>query len=95
MIGALSGDWRVVLGAAFYGLILAMFAGIVLMIRHGILLRTLKRVYLSLFSWSARVEPPDHRDSPQVPLAVFMAIGAAIAGAEWLLGLPMPWGAVN
>lgn len=90
-IGAVAADWEVVLGAAMYGFILAMLLAVYLMIRHGIVRKTLKRIAGAAVLAASRIKPELDKDSPQVRLGPCFGIGALVAGVEFLLGVPMPW----
>jgi len=90
-VGALSASWVCVLGTSIYALILAMLMATVLMARHGLMLRTLQRILTAGLTASAGVRPTMPSDSPRVPFAAAAFIGAAVAGAEALLGLELPW----
>lgn len=92
-IGAISADWQVVLGTAFYGFLAAALIAIAVMIRQRIVGRTLRRIANAALFAAARVKPDldADSDSPRIPVAVAFAIGAILAGAEHLLQVRFPW----
>jgi len=90
-IGSLSGDWRVVLGAAVYGLAISMVIGMVLMVRGGQVRATAARLVRVVAVASGGGRPTSEAGSLKVPLAAGLAIGGAAAGVEYLLGVPFPW----
>ncbi|MEM1107511.1 MAG: A24 family peptidase [Planctomycetota bacterium] len=95
-IGAISASWQVVFSTALYALAVALLMAVVVMIRKGVVKQTLSRVLSAALLASARVKPnPPPRDSPTVPFAVAIAVGAAIAGAEQMLGWDSPWRAFS
>jgi len=89
-IGALGG-WKFVLLTLFSGLMIAVVMAIILIIRKGIVKRTLGR--MGLWFWfllsSAKPSDPATADSPKLPFAVALCIGAAIALADAILGGPL------
>lgn len=91
VIGALSGRWECVLGAAVYGFLLAGLMALAIMLRHRVAIRTLQRLFGAVLTFVAGVKPNLPDDSPRVPLGVPLGLGAAVAGAEVLLGLRLPW----
>ncbi len=91
-VGTVSASWEVVLGAAFYGLLLAGLYAVVLMIRRGLVKQTLRRIFGAALLASAKVRADLDRDSPRVPFAAAVAIAASVAGAEHLLDGHSPWG---
>jgi len=79
-VGALSG-WRFALSAMFYGFAVAALMAIIVIIRKKVLLRTLKRIFRTLYlalTPGKRIGP-DVTDSPKVPIGLAMCIGAAVA----------------
>ncbi|HHH76675.1 MAG TPA: prepilin peptidase, partial [Phycisphaerae bacterium] len=86
-IGALGG-WKFVLLALFLGLMVAVVMAIVLIIRKGIVKRTLGR--MGLWFWvvlsNAKPTDPATADSPKLPFALALCIGSAVALADALLG---------
>ncbi|MCX5660534.1 MAG: prepilin peptidase [Planctomycetota bacterium] len=90
-IGAMTGRWECVLGAAVYGSVLAAVMALVLMVRKRIVAQTLRRVFGAALTAVAGVKPNLPDDSPRIPLGVPLGIGGILAGAEVLLGLRLPW----
>jgi prepilin peptidase CpaA len=90
-IAAISGSGTCLIGALLYGLIAAMVMAIALMIKHGIVKRTLYRLLGAVLSAAARVKPAIPDDSPTVPFACALCLGGVLAGVEHLLGFPLPW----
>lgn len=92
-VGAISGSWQVVAATALYALVVAAVLAVVVMVRRRIVKRTLGRLLAAAAMFGSRVRPAMPTDSPQVPFAVGIAIGAAVAGAEVFFGLHTPWSA--
>lgn len=92
-VGALSGQWQVVLGTAIYALVFAAVMAVVTMIRAGRVRLTLYRLLGIAMSGGKAVKPDETPDSPTVPFAVAIAVGAALAGAELMVGAwpKNPW----
>lgn len=91
--GAISASWECVLGAAFYGMLVAMAMAIVIMIHHGIIKQTLSRIFGAILSTAARVKTDLENEKHTVPFGAAVAVGGLIAGAEHLLGWVSPWAA--
>lgn len=89
-IGALGG-WRFTLAALLYGLLVAVVMAMVVMIRKGIVKRTLGRVFrfLAMAFSPARPVDPSSADSPTVPFGLAMCIGAALAVVELVFHGPV------
>ncbi len=90
-VGAISASWQVVLGTAFYGLIVAMLMAIYLMIHHGLIKQTFSRIFGAILSAAARVKPDLENEKHTVPFGTAVALGGILAAAEHLLGLQLPW----
>jgi len=92
-IGAWSASGVVVLSTTIYALIAAGLIAIVLMIKHKRVKLTLARLVGLAFTKGRSDPMGDDPDAPKVPFAVAAALGAAIAGAEHMLGLwpPLLW----
>jgi len=91
-VGAIGASWRLVLATTVYALVVAVVIAIVLMVRHGIVKRTLARLFGAALLAGAKTKPQFPNDSPRVPFALAIALGGALAAAEQLLGLWTPWG---
>lgn len=92
-VGALSGQWQVVLGTAIYALVAAALMGVFTMIRAGRTKLTMYRMLGIALSGGKAVKPDEDPESPTVPFAVAIAIGAFFAGAELMVGAwpKNPW----
>lgn len=90
-VGAISANLNVVLGTAFYGLILAFIMAVWLMVRKGLVRRTLQRIAGAAVMTAAKVQAEFPKDSPTVPLSAAFKVGALLSGMEHLLGIGMPW----
>ena len=90
-VGAISASWQVVLSTAVYGLILAAVWAVALMIRHGMVRRTLGRIWSAALHTGGGVKAEPVSDSPTVPFAAALAVGGIVAGFEQLLGWQSPW----
>lgn len=92
-VGALSGQWQVVLGTAIYAILVAAVMGLITMVRTGRSRLTMYRLLGIALSRGKVVKPDEAPDTPTVPFAVAIAVGAAFAGAELMVGLwpKNPW----
>lgn len=90
-VGAISASWPCVLGAAFYGMLVAMAMAIVIMFHHGLVKQTLSRIYGAILSTAVRVKPDLENDKHTVAFGAAVALGGLVAGAEHLLGWMAPW----
>lgn len=90
-VGALSASWEVVLSTTIYALAVALVMTVFVMFRKGVAKQTLGRVISAALLASARVKADLPKDSPTVAFAAAVAIGAAVAGAEQMLGWDSPW----
>ncbi|MCC6679612.1 MAG: prepilin peptidase [Phycisphaeraceae bacterium] len=94
-LGAIAADWRVVLSATVYALIVAVIFAGVLMVRHRIIKRTLSRLLGAVLMIASKTRPEIPTDSPRVPFALTIALGGLLAAAEQMLGLWTPWAWLN
>jgi len=86
-IGALGG-WRFALATLTYGIIAAVLMAVVIMVYKKLVRRTLRRVWHTLVLLvipGARPADPTGADSPRIPFAVALCVGAAGALAELAL----------
>ena len=92
-VGAISGQWQVVVGTTIYALVVAAIMGIFTMIATGRVRLTLYRLLGIALSAGKVIKPDDSEDAPTVPFGVAIAVGAALTGAEWMVGLwpKNPW----
>ncbi|MEM9420519.1 MAG: A24 family peptidase [Planctomycetota bacterium] len=90
-VGALSASWEVVLSTTIYALLVAVVMAVVVMVRQGVVKETLSRVFSAALLASAKVKADLPEDGPKVAFAAAVAVGAAVAGAEQMLGLDTPW----
>ena len=90
-VGTLSASWQCVLSAAVYAFIIGAVMAVFLMIRHGLVRQTLRRMMGAALLGARGVSaaPPEQRH--RVPFAVAIAAGGLLAVAETMLGLPTPW----
>lgn len=89
-MGALFASWESVLGTAFYGLIAGIVTSLVVLARRG-QLRAVGRNMGLIAMQAAAVQRPEVHSQHPVPFCLPLAIGAALSGAEQLLGLTLPW----
>ncbi len=92
-IGAISASWKVVLGTAVYAFIVALVIALVIMVRHGLIRRTLGRIFGAMIFASAGLKPELPGDSPRIPFGLAACLGALLAGAEHMLRMELPWSA--
>ena len=90
-VGALTARWECVLDTTVDALVVAVVLAVVIMIRRRVVTQTLRRVFGAALTLAARVKPDLPADSPRVPFGLAIAIGGAVAAADHLLRLPLPW----
>ncbi len=81
-IGALGG-WRFVIAAMMYGFIIAAIMAVFVTVRKGVFRRTLRRIATAValtFTPGVRPADPTSKDSPRIPFAVALCVGAVVAG---------------
>lgn len=93
-VGALTASWQVVLATSFYALIIAAVMAVFVMIRQGLVRRTFSRIFGVALMKAAKVKADIPDDSPHIPFAVAVALGAILAGVEILLNVHTPWRAM-
>lgn len=89
-LGAICAAWEVVLGTAFYGLIIAFVMAIVLMVRRKLVKQTLSRLFGAMLIWASKNQAELDNDNA-IPLGVAFKIGGILAGMEHMLEVPLPW----
>lgn len=89
-MGALFASWEGVLAAGFYGLIAGIATSLVVLARRG-QLRGFGRNMGIIAMQAAAAKRPEVASAHKVPFALPLAIGAALAGVEQLLGMALPW----
>ncbi|MEM9294409.1 MAG: A24 family peptidase [Planctomycetota bacterium] len=88
-IAALSASWKLVLATSVYALLLAAIGGLLMAAWQRRLGEVVRRLLGAALSGQ---KPPDaEKSATRVPLALFIALAAAVAGAEHLLGWHSPW----
>lgn len=92
-VGTIGASWQIVLATSFYAFIAGALFAIAIMIRHGLVVRTLRRLFSAALFAAAKVKPEIPEDSPKVPFALAIAVGAVLAGCEHLLNVNLPWSA--
>lgn len=85
-VGAWSASWQAVLGTTFYALLAAALMGVFLMVKHRRVMLTLTRVLGIALTRGRAIKPDDDNTALKVPFALAVAVGAALAGAEHMLG---------
>jgi len=90
-VGAISASPAMVLDIALYATLVAMAYAIVMIIRRKLLRQTIRNVTHAAMMAAAKQKPNLSDDGPRAPIAVAIAIGAGLAGAEHLLGWQPPW----
>ena len=90
-MGALSADWRFVVGAVFYGFVAGACIAVALMIRHRLVRRTAARISMALLTLVGRRRPAMGDDSPRVPMGAALFVGAGVAGLERFGLLSWAW----
>lgn len=89
--GAWSASWQVVLSTTVYALLVAALMAAFVMVRRGVVKQTLARVFSAALLARHRLKADPSPDGATVPFAAAVAVGAAVAGAEQMLGLQTPW----
>jgi len=92
-VGAISARWELVLVTAFYGILANALLALFVMIRKGIVKRTMHRIFGALMLWSAKVqaEVEDPDEEEKIPYTFGFCIGGILAGVEILVGIQTPW----
>ncbi len=91
-VGAISASWPVALETFVNAFVVAALLGIILMVRHRLIWRTLMRLWSAVMMAMSRTKPDFSQDSPKVPFLLAVAIGGILAAGRHLLGWPIPWG---
>lgn len=86
-VGAISASWQCVLATTLYALVLGAVLAIIVMVRCGLVRRTMGRLFGAAMMAAARVKPDIPQDSPRIPFALAIAIGGIVAGVENVLGV--------
>lgn len=91
-VGAVSGSWECVLATAMYSLVIAALMAVVVMVKKGLVKRTLGRLLGAALMAGGKVKADlDDEDTPRIPFAVAVAIGGIVAGLEVLMHIRGPW----
>ena len=90
--GAISASWPIAFETFVNAFVIAALIGIILMIRHRLLWRTIMRLWGAIMMAMSRTRPQFSQDSPKVPFLLAVAIGGILAAGRHLLGWPIPWG---
>lgn len=90
-VGAIAASWQVVLATTFYAFVAGALMAVFIMVHRGLVKRTFYRIFGAAMMKAAKVEAELPTDSPRIPFAVAIAIGATLAGAEILLNVHTPW----
>lgn len=97
-VGAISGDWRIVLATAVYAFVVAAVMALGVMVGRGVVRQTARRLMVAVMLTASRAKleletggAAGEREEVRLPFAVAIAIGGCVAGAELLLGVHTPW----
>jgi len=90
-VGSICAHWACVLDIMIYAIAIGAVMAVVIMFRHRVVIRTLRRIFSAALLWLSRVQPDMPEDSPKVPYGVAIGIGGLVAGAHHLLQMPLPW----
>lgn len=92
-VGAISGDWRVVLATTVYAFVVAAVMAVGVMVGRGIVRQTAQRLLVAAMLTASRSPEAlgEPRVDAKVPFAVAIAVGGTVAGLELLLGVRTPW----
>ena len=90
-LGALSGSWQCVLSTAVYAFVLGAIFAILVMIRHRLVIQTLRRIFGAVLMVMARAKADTFDDSRRIPFALAICIGGLLAIAEVMFSLQTPW----
>lgn len=93
-MGAWMASWEGVLAMCFYGLVAGLVTGLVVLAKKGQIRAFGRNLYL-IFLQASAVRKPEIESAHTVPFCLPVALGAALAGAEQLLGLHLPWNALS
>ncbi|MBI1367518.1 MAG: prepilin peptidase [Planctomycetes bacterium] len=90
-VGAITASWQVIVSTTFYAFLFGALMAIFVMIRRGLIKRTLSRIFGAALMTAAKVKPQLPDDSPRIPFAVAIALGSILAASEILLNVHTPW----
>lgn len=90
-VGAISASWACVLSTTVYALLAAVAMALFVMVRHGLVRRTMSRLFGAALQAAGRVKPEFPADSPRIAFSTAIALGGILAGGEQLLGWQTPW----
>lgn len=92
VIGALSARGDVILHTTVYSLTLAVLISVIVMIRKGIVMKTIRKIFATLISAASGVKTDLNAETTRIPIAVAMFGGGVLAGAEHLIRIvTFPW----
>lgn len=92
-VGAISASWQVVFSATVYACLTMLVLAVIVMVKHGIVKRTLRRLMVAAVMASTKVKPELDGDTPRLPFAAGACVGALLAAGEWYFAWPTPWAA--
>lgn len=90
--GAISASWPVAIETFVNAFAIAAILGLILMVRHRLVWRTILRIWTAMLMALSRTKPSFSEDSPKVPFLLAVALGGILAAGRHLLGWPIPWG---
>lgn len=90
-VGAISASWQCVLATTVYALIISLAMALFVMIRQGLVRRTLVRLWSIALHTAGRIRPELPSDSPRIAFSVAIALGGMVAAGEQLLSWQTPW----
>lgn len=90
-VGALSASAACVLSTLVYALLVGVLMALAVMLRHGLVKQTLRRLFGAALLVGARIKPTVDEQSPRIAFGMAIAVGGTLAGVQHLLGVRLPW----
>jgi len=89
--GAIVASWQCLFSATVYAFVFGAILAVAVMIRHGLVKRTMSRLLGVALTAAARTSAELPDDSPRIPFAVAICLGGLLAAGEYFLGWQTPW----
>ena len=91
VIGAISARPDYILHTTVYSLVVAVVIAAIVMVRKGIVRKTIRRIFATAISAASGVKTDLNADTTRIPFAVAVFGGGVLAGVEYVLKVPLPW----
>ena len=90
-LGAIAGSWEFVLACTVYALLVSIVMSIAVMLRKGIVKVTLMKLFTTLMLAQSGGKADGGEPLARLPFALAVAVGAGMAGLEFVVGWESPW----